>query len=373
MSIRQGGSGVALRPNQPYPTPYRGGANQTTLLGAGPIALPAGATFVLPAGGQLVTPGAYTFLQYKDPVTGTWRTQGGPVRGVRLVDSDGASWRLANLSGCAIGALITNVGSGYTSAPTVTPSAGASTWTAIVGGAISGTVTVGTAGTGYTYPPVVVISPPPAGGIQATATCVLSSDGVGTVTVTNQGAGYVSAPTVAFVRDPRDTTGVNAAATTTLTGSGTITALICTNHGTPLTSVPTLAFSGGGGSSAAATAVMAFTATGFTVGNGGAAYGNAQPFGIITTGGVVGGTAGAVVNPALDKAILIPRQASFSGTSEAGGAITATGAVINDGGLFQAVPTGLVLPSGTAALPTTTAIVTITVGGVSDTSFVQPY
>ena len=62
----------------------------------------------------------------------------------RFVDSDGQNYRLANLTGCPVGALMTNVGSGYTSAPTVAASAGSSAWTAVVGGAINSTVTVTT-------------------------------------------------------------------------------------------------------------------------------------------------------------------------------------------------------------------------------------
>jgi hypothetical protein len=234
-------------------------------------------------------------------------------------------------------------------------------------------VTVGTAGTGYTYPPQVLISPPPAGGVPATATCVLSGAGVGTVTVVNHGAGYTSAPTVTFVNDTRDTTGSGAKATTTLTGSGTITAVLRNNRGTALTAVPTLTFTGGGGSSAAATVIMDFTVTGITVGTAGAAYGNAQPFLVAFEGGAVNpSNAGAVVNPAVSTGLFTPRSAKVLGTSTSGGATTATGAQIIDAGMFQAVPTGFVTASGTAALPTTTAIITATVGATTDTSLVQP-
>lgn len=336
------------------------------------ITLQAGESYIIPAGQYYVAPGSYSNLQTLDPITGLWRGIGNHPSQTRFVTTDGVNVRIANLTGCAVGGYVTNVGSGYTSAPTVTASAGGSTWTAIVGGAVSSSVTVGTAGTGYTYPPQVVFSAPPAGGVQATGYSTLSGATVGSVTVTNQGAGYVTAPTVTFVNDPRDTTGVNAAATTALTGSGTITAVLCTNQGTPQTTVPTLSFAGGGGSAAAATVVMAFAATGFTVSNAGVAYGNAQPFAVITAGGIVGGAAGAVVNPAVSTGLFTPRQANFSGTTTGASVITATGSVVNDGGLFQAVPNGFVLPSGTSALPTTTAIVAITVGGVTDTTFIQP-
>lgn len=369
-STRQGGPGIALPPLYPYynDAPITGQPNWVNV-GVGPLTLQAGAVQLVPAGQYWVSPGSYTQLQLKDPVQGNWRTINAGDGGAKYVSSDGANYRLANLSGCAVGAFITNVGSGYTSAPTVTASAGGSTWTAIVGGAISTTVTVAAAGSGYTYAPIVVISAPPAGGVQATAYSTLSGATLGSITVTNQGAGYTAAPTVTIIRDPRDTGGSGARATTALTGSGTITAVICTYSGTPLTSVPTLAFSGGGGASAAATVVGCYAATGFTVGAGGAAYGNAQPFLIITGGGVTAGTAGAVVNPSIGPGMFVPRQANITGVSTGGGAITATAAVVNDAGLFQAVPSGFVIAGG-SGLATTVGQATITIGGVVDTSLV---
>lgn len=367
---RQGGSGLGLPLN--YPVSLLTGTTQTYLQGAGSMSLAAGAGYHISPGQWMVSTGPYSQVQFRDPVLSIWRAFGTGVGNATFVTSDGQNFRVVNISGCAAGAFITNVGSAYTSAPVVTASSGASTWTAIVGGAVSGTVTVSAVGSGYTYPPNVEISPPPVGGIQATATTTLSSDGIGTVTVVNQGAGYTVAPTVTFANDPRDTTGSGGTATTALTGSGTITGLICTNRGTPLTAVPTLTFTGGGGSSAAATVVMCFAATGFTVGTAGAVYGNAQPFLVLAAGGIVPGSAGASVNPALADKIMTPRMAVITGTSTAGGAVTATGAVIADPGMFQAVPTGFVTPSGASSLPTTIAIVTITVGGVSDTVVLQP-
>lgn len=365
---RQGGSGILLPPN--YQVSVPGAAGVPAYAGAGPLSLAAGSAFVIPAGQYVVHTGPYTFIQYLDPVLGCWRTMDETPGTPRYITSDGASWRVVNLSGCAVGAFITNVGSGYTSAPTVTASAGGSTWKAIVGGAVNSTVTVSAGGSGYTLPPIVLISAPPTGGVQATAVATISGGAVSAITVINQGAGYAAAPTITIIRDPRDTTGYGATATTTLTGAGTITAILCTSPGTAQTAVPTLTIAGGGGSSAAATAVMCFAATGFTVGTAGAVYGNAQPFAIITTGGLVGGSAGAVVNPSLDRYLFTPRSANIAGTSTAGGAIQTTGAVITDPGLFQAVPTGIVLAGN--SVPTTQGQVTITVGGVSDTVLIQP-
>ncbi len=378
---RMGGGGIKLVPN--FQLPIRvgsvsGNTSGFVTQGAGPLSLAAGEVYSIPSGDYMVQPGPYTFLQVKDPITSIWRLMNTTPGVSRVLHSDGANYRLANISGTAVGAYITNVGSAYTSAPTVTASAGSSAWTAIVGGAINTTITITTAGTGYNFAPTLVISSPPAGGVQATATCTISGGVINAVTVVNQGAGYTVAPTVTVLPDPREATATTpgpatvGVLTSALTGSGTITAVVCTDNGTALTAVPTFTFTGGGGASAAATAVMAFAATGFTVDNGGAVYGNAQPFLVTAAGGVVAGTAGAVVNPALDKKLFNPRTGFITGTSTAGGAVTATGAVVQDGGLFQAIPSGFVTAAGTSALPTTTAIVTIAVGGVSDASFIYP-
>lgn len=367
---RQGGPGIGL-PYRVSNLPNLASATGWSDLGAGPISLAAGETFVMPAGQYYLALGDATAFQILDPVTGLWLSIGQAPNAAMVVNSDGANMRLANLTGCAIGALVTNVGSGYTSAPVVTASAGSSAWKAIVGGAVNGTVTITTAGVGYNHAPQLIVSPPPPGGVPATAVATVSGGAITAVTVVNQGAGYTVAPTITILPDPRDAITTYGRLTTTLTGAGVITAVVCTDPGQPQTAVPTLAFAGGGGASAAATAVMNFAVTGFTVGAGGVAYGNAQPFGIITIGGRVPGTPGAVVNPNIADMILTPRQANISGTSTAGGAIQTTGAVVNDAGLFQAVPQGLVIAGG-SGLATTVGQVTMTVGGVSDTSLMFP-
>ena len=343
-------------------------------------AIAAGETHNLPGGQFVVTPGPYVFLQELDPISGLYVNLPTWPNTPHFISSDGQNFRLANLTGCCLGALLTNCGSGYTSAPTVTTT-GTAKFAAQVGGAISGTVTITAAGVGYNYAPQLIFSAPPAGGIQAKGYCTLSAGAINAVTVTDQGAGYTTAPTITVSSDPREATAATPGPTTVgvltaamLATETLVTAVTCTDPGTgAYTAVPTLTFAGGGGSSAAATAIMCFAATGFTVGNGGAVYGNAQPFLVITGGGLVPASgAGSVVNPGISTGLLFPRQANISGTSASGGTITATGLVVNDGGLFQAVPAGFVLPSGTGALPTTTAIVTITVGGVLDYYSIQP-
>jgi hypothetical protein len=155
--------------------------------------------------------------------------------------------------------------------------------------------------------------------------------------------------------------------TAALTGANTITGLVCTNQGTNLTSVPTLSFSGGGGSSAAATTIMCLTVTGVTVGTAGTGYGNAQPYQVWTSGGVTAGSA-AYTNPLWQTGLLLPRPANLTGTSSAGGAVTTTLSIV-DAGLFQSVPVALPI---TSQLITAAGALTATVGGISDTSVLQP-
>ncbi len=345
-------------------------------LASNAVALSAGQTQVLsPAGWYMINLGLYSELQQLDPITGIWKNVGGNSNngGVHFIYSDGNNYRLANQTGCAVGALITNAGSGYTSAPTVTASAGSSIWSAIVGGALNTTVTVTNGGTGYTYPPSVVIAAPPAGGIQATGTCTISAGAVATVTITNQGAGYTSPPQITFVNDSRElknaalSTGYGASAVATLTGSGTITGLLCTDHGTALTAVPTLSFSGGGGSSAAATAIMCWTITAYAAGTAGA--GLAGTVAQITAEDAFPTTAAAYTNPQTQANLVETRQANIKAPISGGG-ITATGQVIYDGGIYTSVPTPLVIP--TASVVTTAPVVTFTMGGVSDFSYVSP-
>jgi hypothetical protein len=344
--------------------------SQSVNQSSGPVSLAAGANQLIPAGQWHVQPGPYTFVQVYDPISTNWRTLGSAQHDVKVVLSDGVNFRLANLSGCAAGAFITNVGSGYTSTPTVTASLGGSSWRAIVGGSINTTVTITAAGSGYLYPPTLLLDPPPAGGVQATAICAITAGAISSVTVINQGAGYAIAPVITILPDPRDTagTGGTLAVNPTLAGALTVTAILCTDHGTPLTAVPTLTISGGGGASCAATAVMCFTGTAFAVTGAGVGYTSA-PYAILTSGGIVPGTAGAVVNPAIGPGLFTPRQGNMTGA--AGTTLVVGGQIVNDGGLYQAIPTGFVLNSG-AAVQTGNATVTITVGGTTDTSLIYP-
>ena len=356
------------------------------------VSLQAGQVQTLsPAGWYAVRSGKYTTIQQYDPITTTWRSIGGGLigGGVEYFYSDGVNYRLANQSGCVVGATLTNVGSGYTSAPAVAASAGSSVWKAIVGGAVNQTVTVTNGGTGYTYPPIVQIQAPPAGGVQATGYCTLSAGAVSTVTIVDQGAGYASAPTIVFVNDPREglngtTVGVNAAASATLTGSGTITALLCVDHGNPIaytagtaTSIPTLSITGGGGASAAATAIMnwgivGLTSAGYTAGAVTSGTPSAQ-----LTGEDVQPTANAtVLNPSVQNGLVRPRNADIRVLITAGAYPaaynTAGGFTIRDSGVYTGTPLA-VFNQSPAATVTTGPLAAFVMGGTTDVSLITQY
>lgn len=350
-----------------------GGPGVTASTPPSVFSLSAGQTSLIPSGRWEAKTGLYTAVQEFDTISGFWRSiGGGEVSGtVTRIVSDGVNYRFANQSGCAVGALITNAGTLYTSAPVVTASAGASIWRAIVGGAVSTTVTITNGGVNYTYPPQIVIAAPPVGGIQATATCTISGGVINAVTVTNQGAGYTVAPTISVQSDPREngingfTPGYNGALTAALTGAGTITGLVCIDHGAPQTAVPTLTFTGGGGSAAAATVIMNWTITSYTVGTGGAGMSGA--FAWVTAEDQFPTTAAAYVNPMTQALLVRTRMANIKGTVTAG-AIVAKAALAqnDDGGIYTSVPLGIVI--STASIVTTAPVITPVMGGVSDHS-----
>ena len=380
-TVRLGGASV------PLPS-FPGLAVQTTGTAAGTIkgvsnviTLAASETFTIPSGTWFISPGPYSFIQFKDPVSTMWR-QFGTANLSKYVESDGTNYRLANLTGCPVGAVITTGGTaailtnGIGSAVnglTITASSGGSTWQTVVGGAIGATIATSTAagstaGSGYTFLPTVIIDAPPAGGLQATAIVTALSTGTipaAAIQVLNQGAGYSTAPNMTFVNDPRDTTGGGAYYVTTLTATGQLTGLYPLTHGTPLTGVPALAASVG---AAAATAIMNFTVTAYasstTVGSG---YLGAVTA-VTSMNNVIAATSSPVINPLHNNSgLTFPRPARIQAVLSSTTLIT-TGQVVEDGGLgIQIVPSGLI--STQAA--TTQAVITMAVGGVSDTSFIQ--
>lgn len=346
------------------------------------VSLPTGGLYVLPAGQYAVQQGPFTFIQYFDAASQIWRNMNTPVAGgcTQLVTSDGYSVRLANLTGTCVGAIVTTGGSGYTNgiytpsqqlgtaaAPKATVAAGGGTNLAllnvIVGGVINTSVTITAGGKSYTYPPILVFSQPPTGGVPASGVCTISAGAVNAVTVTNAGAGYTVAPTITVVNDPRDTTGTGAVLTVnaTLAQSGAIAALTSSDPGAAHTSVPAITFTPA--STTAATAIMCFTATTVTwatpnhSGNGN--------FGLINSTVVAGSS--TTTNPAITTGLFAPRL-GYTAMSTTGSPTTTT---IVDGGLHQIVPNAVLVANsdGTINAATTT---TIAQGGITDTSYVLP-
>lgn len=358
MSLQFGGSGV---------TPSLRG------IGSNTKTLQAGEAYLVPPGTWWIRPGRYSTVQFYDPIAQFWRPIGGnfPDAAGTYVQSDGVNTRVVNQTGCAVGANITTAGSAYTAAPTVTVSAGASLWRIIIGGAVSTTVTVSNAGTNYTYPPSVVFSAPPPGGIQATGLCTLSAGVVSTVTVTNQGAGYSQAPSIQFVNDPRETTpaatsvtqGYGAAAVATLTGAGTVTGMLCIDHGTPVTAVPTFTFSSG---VAAATILMCWSILGYTVTTAGNSYAGTPLITALSSNLA----ASANTNPETQGNLVRYRKADLIGALS-GNVLTGTGQAIRDGGIYWDNPAN-VFQMYQGPAPTTAATLALSMGGVTDTISISP-
>jgi len=341
-----------------------------------------GLSRIIPAGTWLLTTGLYTCVQEFDPVQDQWLMPGGGYSndsGPFYINSDGVNYRVVNLSGCIVGANVTTAGSGYTAAtpPTVsfTGSASAAA-TAIVGGAVSTSVTVTNGGTNYTWPPLVFLDSPPyasMGGYQATATSTIASAAVSAVTINNQGAGYTNVPNIYFINDPRDTTGTGAAAVATLTGAGTVTQLTITNYGTPATTaLPAITFSSG---SAAASPIMVRSIGGIGLTNAGSGYtGNVL---IQAYGSGLTGSANVLTNPRWTSNLVRTRVASLQVGVNAATNLTTAGISLFDGGVYAGtgpVPfiIGQLAPTFSAATVTYAAVPTFTWLNVTDTVCLQP-
>jgi hypothetical protein len=355
-----------------------------------PLTLSAGSTWTPPSGQYLVALGPYTCIQWYDPISLIWRTIANPFTpGFQVMTFDGYNMRIANLTGTCVGAYLTNGGSSYpngiypagtaqTGSYVVATTTGGATFNVIVGGCISTTVTVTTAGVGYNYPPTLLFTEPPAGGVRASGTVTVSAGALSTVTVTNQGAGYLTAPTVTIVPDPRDlvVTGSSSLATnvstpgvltTTLTNSGRVTAITAANVGNGYSSAPSITITGSAGSSAAATAVMCFTVNGIGTVSGGSANQTAAML-WLQSAPLAASKTNAPVNPQIEQGLFNPRigQASLTLSSGVGSA-----GVVQDGGLHQVAAASInqltAAAWGTAAPTSSATLGTITTGGLSDT------
>jgi hypothetical protein len=156
---------------------------------------------------------------------------------------------------------LSNVGSGYTSAPAVTigapndPNGVQANATATIANGVITSITLSEAGSGYTSSPTVTITG--GGGSSGAAVAGVLSFATGTVTVlvTNGGTDYTNASnTVVTITGGG---GSNAAGTAILSG-GQITQVVMTNPGSGYTNSAnlTVTITGGGGSNATAKGVI---------------------------------------------------------------------------------------------------------------------
>ncbi len=372
MTNRVIGPGVSLPPPQIlYPAVL---ANDPYTMGGNKVSLAAGESIQVPAGDWFIDLGKYSILEVQDPVgiaaisqtSGSWmpiRTQ----RGSFVLRTDGVNYRISNLTGCVVGAIVTQKGKSYVQASTtITPSTGNSTWQPVVGGAIQSISLTGL-GANYGQAPVVYIPAPPAPGIQATAIATISAGALTGITVVNQGAGYTTVPAITILPNPFDlntpTTAATAAAA--LSSPTILTGAILTNSGAPVATTMTLTVAGGNSSGTLTpvflTTVSALSLTAF----GSGAYTQAA---LSTIGG-----SGPSGNAFTYSTEFIPRplQAIVSlSAGVAGGPPT-----IIDGGMFLSSPTPLVgyYGGGPASSAAGNAItVQITQGSATDTVTIQP-
>jgi hypothetical protein len=391
------GPGIGLAyPQNYYPSELQNAAQDPS---SNRITLNQGDTFVVPAGDFFIGLGAYLVLRFLDPVTNTWVMASGTAfnRGVAFVTSDGYNVQIANLTGCVVGASITNAGSSYVQGSTTITASGAGfqtgvavpTFAPIIGGqlGLTGTFTIDvpTKGAGYGIAPIVMIPPPPpaqsnangVGGVPATAYAVLGASGsIAAISLTNPGAGYPVAPAVTVVPSPFDpnlSLGITAASVSfSLTGSGSITGVLLTNNGGPLINGSlanvTLAL-GGAGSSGSLTAIVMQTVISSSVSGPGVGYGTGEVPVMAVNGGP---PAGAIAtNPEGLRLAWISRPAQLGLTGANTSVSVGSTLVVYDGGLFEGTPTLLVAPATGLAAPSTVATIAVVMGGRPDVAIIQ--
>jgi hypothetical protein len=364
-----------LYPSQLNNAPYDFATNKVTLA--------PGENITIPAGDWFVGMGGYLVFQYRDPITGLFAFGSGSAynRGVQFVKSDGFNVRIANLTGCPVGAFISSQGSAYVqSTTTVTATGGTSTWQPIVGGALAFTGgSVASVGGGYGIAPLLIIPAPPGpsnnangvGGVAASGYVGISSGTVVLtgVTFTNQGAGYPTAPAnlalLPVPTDPNLSTGITLATVAfSLTNAGLLTAVLCTNPGAPLATPTAITLAvAGAGVTGTVSAIVMQTITAATVSGAGIGYAANSP--IITAGG--GPPQGSITNsPESIRLAWFPRPANITmlaGTASAPG-------TIYDGGLFLAAPVAAFPP--TLGASGTVGTVSLVMGSVPDIAVIQP-
>lgn len=171
------------------------------------IDLNSGGTFYPPPGTYIYSLPSNVQLEYFDGQAQSWQILS-PVSTGGFLSADGFNFRFHNVTGIVNSITISTAGSGQTNGigPTATgvtiaiaasntntPTNNATGY-AIIGGSVAAP-TITQPGSLFTAVPLIVIDPPPAGGIQATAYAVVSSTGtISAVTMDNVGAGYLATP-----------------------------------------------------------------------------------------------------------------------------------------------------------------------------------
>lgn len=365
-----GGAGIYLPPPQNYYPSELFNAPQDP--SSNVMALNAGDVFCVPSGDYYLDLSPNLILQYLDPVNGYWvvpHTAG--LNRIQFVKSDGYNYRVANLTGCPVVAVITDAGSSYVQSSTTVAASGSggSTWQAIVGGQLA-VSTISVAGANYGVPPTVMIPPPPSPGVQATAYASIAGGSVSGVTLNNVGAGYLSVPTAVIVPSPFDpnlSNGITQATVVlSLTGTGSISAVVCTNPGNVVTSAPSLTISGVG-SGATATAFLMETVTGASVATAGAGWTGGAA--LTTVGGIPNATP-VITNPLIEGRAFVPRAAQILLAAPVGSSLASVSAIY-DGGLFIGTPSAVV-SSLAGVIPTASASVTLTMGSAAGLFRLQP-
>jgi hypothetical protein len=146
-----------------------------------------------------------------------------------------------------------------------------------------------------------------AGGVQPTATAVLSGGGITSISLTSGGSGYITPPTVSIVASAGDG-GSAATATAVLSGAG-LTGITVVSGGSGYNS-PSINFSGGGGGSGAdAQAVLSGGISSITLVNAGSGY-TTEPTVTLSGGGGSGATAVATTDGNVITSIAIVSQGS---------------------------------------------------------------
>lgn len=376
MANRISGPGLGLPvPARLYPATLLNGAPNPENTNS--MALGAGDTMPVPSGEWLIGLGPYTIVQELDPITGTWRNiTGGNIApgGLEYVRSDGFNLRVANLTGCVIGAVITGSSAGWVQGTTtISANLGGSTWQAVVGGALSTTISISTVGAGFGIAPIVIAPAPASPGIPSNIVATIGSGTVSGMTMIDQGAGYSgSTVTLTVIPNPSDPNlaaglGITlATAVTATTGSGSLTGALCTNSGAPLTAVPTITATGAG--TATLAPLWLVCASSLSITAGGSQY--STTVGLSSFGGAPLAT-DILKNPTFDLTGFTPRALQAIATVTSAGGTIATGApfLTIDKGLFLVTaakdsPIGFFETAG--ATPGTIATLAITLGSTSD-------